>query len=656
MKARDLVRPPTDTWVVAIHYSEEDLSPGGAGVVIGSRRILTCAHNVIAEDGNVIGEDGAGNLPLWVGFPTSEISGLRRRVVQVILPATPLVDDVAVLVLDEHVPFGVSAAALRRPRPSELVGSQWWAFGFPNFDPVGDSAQGLVKGSLGSGCIRLEVAGRDTVVGGFSGTGVWSSDYAAVVGIITRANGQGDARAITLYQADRCLPAGSLELSMEPTIEAAGESRWMEAAGWTLARDPEASRHWRPRARGVAIDSEQGYRFRGRTVALELITDWLTRPTPDRRVLVVTGSPGVGKSAVLGRVVTTADAGSRALLPADDTAVRARIGSVACAVHASGKDSLEVAAEIARAGSARLPDRAEDMAPALRHALSESGRRRFNVVIDALDEAASPSDARSIIHKIVLPLAETCADIGVQVIVGSRGHDDDGHLLGSFGEALTVIDLDDSLYFAEADLAAYAKANLQLSGDERQESPYRDDAVASVLAARIAKLADRNFLIGGLVARAHGLHDQHAADPKRLSFTATVESALNAFLARISPASQVAPKAALIALALAEAPGWPIEMWRLAIEAMSGEQITVQQLSQFARSTAANFLIESGADGTVFRLFHQALNDALLHGRSRIVPAQEDQRAVYARSLTTADGGHGAMLPLICSARLAAML
>jgi hypothetical protein len=110
----------------------------------------------------------------------------------------------------------------------------------------------------------------------------------------------------------------------------------------------EAVRHWRPRARGVSIDTEGGYRFRGRTVALTEIVQWLNRSVPDTRLLVVTGSPGVGKSAVLGRIVTTADEGVRAALPTDDTNVRAPIGSVACAVHMKGKTALDVAVAIAR--------------------------------------------------------------------------------------------------------------------------------------------------------------------------------------------------------------------------------------------------------------------------------------------------------------------
>ena len=124
----------------------------------------------------------------------------------------------------------------------------------------------------------------------------------------------------------------------------------------------------------MSIDSERGWRFRGRTAALTTIVAWLDRAAPDRRVLVVTGSPGVGKSAVLGRIVTTADAEIRASLPPGDEAVRASVGSVSCAVHAKGKTALEVAEEIARAASAALPGEPDDLAPAIRDALERARR------------------------------------------------------------------------------------------------------------------------------------------------------------------------------------------------------------------------------------------------------------------------------------------
>jgi hypothetical protein len=114
----------------------------------------------------------------------------------------------------------------------------------------------------------------------------------------------------------------------------------------------------------VGIDSERGWRFYGRSAALTQIVDWLDRPFPDRRVLVVTGSPGAGKSAVLGRIVATADASVRASRPPGDMGVLASAGSVSCAVQATGKTALEVAEEIARAAAAKLPGEPEDLAPA----------------------------------------------------------------------------------------------------------------------------------------------------------------------------------------------------------------------------------------------------------------------------------------------------
>jgi len=417
---------------------------------------------------------------------------------------------------------------------------------------------------------------------------------------------------------------------------AAGEAapqRW----GWTLARDTESVRHWRPRARGARIDSERGYRFHGRGMALTQITGWLDRREPDRRVLVVTGSPGAGKSAVLGRIVTTADSAARALLSADDQAVLASIGSVSCAVHAKAKTALEVAEEIARAASARLPEDPDDLAPAIREALDERGGHRFNVIIDALDEAASPAQARTIIDRILLPLAETCSDVGAQVIVGTRRRDDAGDLLGRFGGALATIDLDDPAYFAREDLAAYALACLQLAGDERPGNPYADDALAGPLADRIAALADQNFLVAGLIARSHGLHDEDAADPDQLSLPATVGSALAAYLERLSPVAGLPASDVLTALAFAEAPGLPAELWQLAIEAIYGTRVSARDLTRFARSSAANFLVESSCDApgmghgkggvTGYRLFHQALNDALLHARSDVMSRADDERA-----------------------------
>ena len=617
--------PPVDAWVAAVHSSEHDFEPIGTAVVVDATRVITCAHVVVDEDGAI-------RKPLWVAFPKAEECP-RRKVAAVTVAHSPPVRDLAVMVLQEPVPVGVEAPPLRCPRSADLISRGWWAFGFPNGDPVGNSAEGQVGTSLGYGWVRLDTTSRYLVEQGFSGGGLWSRDYQAVVGIVGQANSNGDGRAITLHQADLYFPDQGFGMLANWSVEVAGEVA-LQQWGWTLTRDPEGIRHWRPRARGVSIESERGYRFRGRTEALNQVVEWLDRPEPDRRVLVVTGSPGVGKSAVLGRIVTTADVGIRALLPVDDKAVRASVGSVSCAVHAKAKTALEVAEEIARAASARLPEDAGDLAPAIRDALGERDGRRFNVVIDALDEAASPSQARAIIDSVVLPLTETCHDVGAQVVVGTRRRDDGGDLLSRLGGALVAIDLDHPDYFAEEDLVAYAMACLQLAGAERPGNPYADDALAASFASRIAAMSGRNFLVAGLVARAHGLHDQVGADPMQPTFPSTVESALAAYLQRLSPVAGVPASQVMTALAFAEAPGLPARLWQLAIEALDGTSISVDNLIRFARSSAANFLVEVGGEGAsmrdavTYRLFHQALNDALLSARSDVRLRSDDERAL----------------------------
>jgi hypothetical protein len=434
--------PPSDvSWVAAVHQSRDDYAPMGTAIAIDDRRILTSAHVVTASDG------------LWVAFPMCEDPLADRRRVTAVRVAPHLMADLAILELDESLPEGVVAAPLRCPRPADLVGSAWWAFGFAGGDPHGNTASGVVGSSLGYGWVRLDAASRYHVEPGFSGGGLWCPMYNAVVGVVGEANAQGDGRAIALHQADGYLPAEKIRLLAQWSIAAAGEVA-KAAWGWSLAADREADRHWNPRARGVSVASELGYRFRGRRVALSEIMAWLEQPVPDRRVLVVTGSPGVGKSAVLGRIVTTADASMRAALPSDDTAHRAGVGSVACAVHAKGKTALDVAMEIARAASAPIPERVDDLVPGLRSVLVERAGSRFNLVVDALDEASDPDQVRAVISQVVVPIAATCADVGAQVLVGTRRADGAGALLDVFGPAAVTIDLDEPRYFALDDLVA----------------------------------------------------------------------------------------------------------------------------------------------------------------------------------------------------------
>jgi vWA-MoxR associated protein C-terminal domain/Trypsin-like peptidase domain len=210
LNTEDLAYPEADSWIASIHESQDDFRPIGAGIVLDERRILTCFHVI----------DGLEEK--WVAFPKAAdgASLIRREVDRVVLPdalayikdpAIGYVRDLAILVLAEPVPVGVTAAPLRFPGPVELAGKRWWAFGFPGHDPLGSSSGGWLGAALGYGWIRLYRESPDPVQGGFSGGGLWCPDRQAVVAVVGQSDGErGGGRAITLYEADHWFPDQNL--------------------------------------------------------------------------------------------------------------------------------------------------------------------------------------------------------------------------------------------------------------------------------------------------------------------------------------------------------------------------------------------------------------------------------------------------------------
>jgi hypothetical protein len=216
MAADGSLRPPSSAWVAAVHATEADFRPLGAGVVIDAGRVLTCAH--------VLLEQGRLRKQVWVAFPNAAGQRyVRRAAVLGAADYVPPVRDLAVLVLDEPVPAGIAARVLC-PQGGDLVGLRWWAFGFPGGDPVGDAADGVVGESLSYGWLRLDPQSRSGLALGFSGGGLWSPDFAAVIGGSRAVCRVGAGRAVSLFQADLALPGQKLSLLAGWRAVAAGEA------------------------------------------------------------------------------------------------------------------------------------------------------------------------------------------------------------------------------------------------------------------------------------------------------------------------------------------------------------------------------------------------------------------------------------------------
>ena len=86
-------------------------------------------------------------------------------------------------------------------------------------------------------------------------------------------------------------------------------SRSASAAPCSAAPDPgEARSHFTRRARGQRSIARGGDLFRGRQAALAAVRGWLTADEPPGQVLVITGQPGAGKSAVIARAALSLEA------------------------------------------------------------------------------------------------------------------------------------------------------------------------------------------------------------------------------------------------------------------------------------------------------------------------------------------------------------
>ncbi|HEY8471188.1 MAG TPA: trypsin-like serine protease [Natronosporangium sp.] len=623
------IQPPDDRWTVAIHRDSQKLTPIGAGVVIDRRRVLTCAHLLLRE--------GRRLEQVWLTFPKAEIGFVEPlRVTRFTIADGPLKfgRDVAVLELDAPLPPGVRPAPLRCVPPRHAVRLDWWAFGFPNGEVAGDVAAGEITEELAHGQIKLGCKSPVKLAVGFSGSAVWSPTYEAVIGLVVKASvvdpQHGAGHALTLYAADQVLKLGLGAL---------------DAWGWRLGDDPEADRHWLSRSR-AGHDGGADHRFHGRSAALRRIVDWLERPAPDGAVLVLTGSPGAGKSAVLGRIVTTADPVVRNQLPADDWAVRARPGAVACAVHLRGKTARETAREIARGASVRLPDAPADLVPALRERL-ESRRlagieARFNLVLDALDEMAGPGEARRLITEVLLPLADTGRTWNAQVLVGTRAQDADGDLLGLLADQAAVIDLDSPTYFSRADLVGYVEGLLHRAAAGRDGSPYTNPAVTGPVAQRIATQAGSSFVAAELAARAYGERGLVPSASEQRPTADTVGEALDAYLDGLAPVGTTPARLVLTALAYAELPGLPLPLWRAAVVVLGGS-VTEAELADFARDSAGAFLVEANTGPAVrsYRLAHQAVAEALRARRAANGRAERDEYLIFRALLEVARYGPG---------------
>jgi WD40 repeat protein len=279
---------------------------------------------------------------------------------------------------------------------------------------------------------------------------------------------------------------------------------------------------WLERASGRAGANDPGWYFSGRAEPMARMVDFVREGAG---VLVVTGAAGSGKSALLARLVTLADAGFAA--DPKYTAVVAGIpdrlrpgpGAVDVAVLARNKSARVVVEELLSALGGAPNGRELPLQILLRllaERSSSGAASPVNVVIDALDEAEDPL---ACVGDFIVPLSRlTTADgteRAVRLVVGVRSspttlyssgtalHDEQAdQLLRKLADALRTEDAAVQILRTDgpdcsADIAAYTATLLCAP----QTSPYHGAPDAAEAAAlHIAEAVAPSFLDARIAA------------------------------------------------------------------------------------------------------------------------------------------------------------
>ena len=385
--------------------------------------------------------------------------------------------------------------------------------------------------------------------------------------------------------------------------------------------------HFNLAARGIET-GEAGYFFTGRHRCQQEILDWLS--SPPRRLMIVTGPPGSGKSALIGRIVTLSVPGVREELRSEGALGEGEPvptdNAVDVAIHAKGKSVFQVASGL---GHALGLDREVVDQPGIVDMLEkfEAIGERRTIVIDALDEAVS-GQAQRIANEIIRPLSVMS---GVRVLVGTRrsldgalipgGEERHGRLIKAFGGGADFLDLEDEPD-TEADIAAFVAKRLR-SATKRGADAWIADA-----AARVAAAAAGSFLYARLVARSLEATPDAPLDSLPADASAAfVEDIRGRFPEDIARVTDM-----LRALAFGLGLGLSRAVWPSIASALSdSERVYTQDDVVWMLRNVGSYLVETtvetdGIGQAVYRLIHQALADYLqresdLSSQTKIVDA-----------------------------------
>ena len=381
---------------------------------------------------------------------------------------------------------------------------------------------------------------------------------------------------------------------------------------WDLVRNPlyepglpdRVVEHLLQAARGSS--GEENF-FTGRESVLTRIVAWMGRREPG--LFVVTGPPGSGKSAVVGRVVSLSSSAERRrvieLAPIPATLDPGE-GSIDAHLHARGV-TLDTAAE------ELLRQLALDPSAGQFGLLAEARRRRkagdpLVVVIDGLDEARAFS--RDLAAQLLAPLAQESL-----LIVATRDVpiSSQESLIDLLGTAAERVDLGDETEGTRRDVREYVIRRLE--GVDAAMDPVR---VADEIATTGGATAP--FLLARLVtSQLREKPVDTSAEGWQMTLSMTVESALERDLQSVvldidGKPHPAAAREMLRALAMAHGSGFPADdVWPDVASAISESATHYTRDDAYKTLTALGRHLVAGSEGDqpVYRIAHQRLVEYL---------------------------------------------
>jgi tetratricopeptide (TPR) repeat protein len=363
-------------------------------------------------------------------------------------------------------------------------------------------------------------------------------------------------------------------------------------------------------ARGTSSDANF---FTGRDTVLAPIVAWMRRRVPG--LFVVTGPPGSGKSAILGRIVSLSTPEERNRLTGQALTADLDPGESSVDVHLHARGLGHKAAVDAIVAQLGLGD-----AAGIYDLLAFASRRRTEgqpliVVVDGLDEAGQV-ECREIAVRLIEPLAREAL-----VLVGTRevpGAVDEPGLLALLGSTIKTVDLGTNLEDLLRDVGGYAVRRLRDISPTMNPELVADEIVKTARAADPAR--EGPFLLARLVtSQLREAPVDTAGEQWRSHVASSVEAALENDLQStvLTVGGQVHPTAArelLHALTYAYGSGMPADdVWPTIATAISptATRYTRHDVYALLVILGRHVVVAAEGDQAVYKVAHQRLVDHL---------------------------------------------